>query len=118
MSSRKLAAGTLVGVAGELDITNSGQLAGYLNDRHPDWALPLVLDMAAVTFMDSSGVHLLIDLHHREDASGGSLHLAAPHARVTRVLEIIGTDRLLRTHPSLSTAMAAAHLTLWPTCRG
>ncbi|MBB5082265.1 STAS domain-containing protein [Nonomuraea endophytica] len=114
LTCQNLDRGTLVGVAGELDTTTTGQLATYLEGRHPDSSLPLVLDLAAVTFMDSSGLHLLIDLHHRQDTHGGRLYLAAPHERVLRVLEITGTDRLLLIHPSLRTALTAANLALSP----
>lgn len=115
LTSRNLDRGTLVGVAGELDATTTGQLDTYLEDRHPDGSLPLVLDLAALTFMDSSGLRLLINLHHRQDTHGGRLYLAAPHERVVRVLEITGTDRLLHTHPMLGMAMTAARLALSPT---
>ncbi|MBB5075795.1 STAS domain-containing protein [Nonomuraea endophytica] len=103
---------TLVGVAGELDATNAADLGTYIEGQHPEWALPLVLDLAALTFMDSTGLHLLIGLHHREHEHGGRLHLAAPHARVSRLLQITGTDRLFHTHPSLQRALTAARLTL------
>ncbi|WP_157254441.1 STAS domain-containing protein [Nonomuraea typhae] len=108
---RPLDGGTLIGVAGELDCTNAAELEAYIIGEHPDAALPLVLHLSAVTFMDSSGLHLLIDLHHRTEAGGGSLHLAAPHERVSRVLQITGTDRLLHTHPTLDQALAATGLT-------
>ncbi|WP_157254406.1 STAS domain-containing protein [Nonomuraea typhae] len=110
LTRRALPGGTLIGVAGELDITNATALCTYIAQAHPDAARPLVLDLAAVTFMDSTGLHLLIDLHHHEDQRGGSLHLAAPHQRVMRVLQITGTDQLLHTYRSLEDALAAAHL--------
>ncbi|MFI6299274.1 STAS domain-containing protein [Nonomuraea sp. NPDC050790] len=111
LTYRNLEGIALVGVAGELDATNAHQLATYIRGQHPDSALPLVLDLAALTFMDSSGLHLLVDLHHREEEHGGRLHLAAPHERVMRLLRITGTDLVLRIHSSLRTAVSAARLT-------
>ncbi|WP_157244946.1 STAS domain-containing protein [Nonomuraea typhae] len=103
--------GTLIGVTGELDCATIGDLAAYITQAHPDAARPLILDLAALTFLDSTGLHLLLDLHHYEDRHGGSLHLATPHERVTRVLRITGTDRLLHTYPTLEQALTAARLT-------
>ncbi|MFI9552749.1 STAS domain-containing protein [Nonomuraea endophytica] len=111
LTCENLDGSTLVGVAGELDTTTTGRLSAYLEDQHSDSTLPLVLNLAALTFMDSSGLHLLINLHHHQKEHGGGLHLAAPHERIIRVLEITGTDRLLRTYASLQQALTAARLT-------
>ncbi|WP_157246960.1 STAS domain-containing protein [Nonomuraea typhae] len=106
--------GTLIDVAGELDLVTTADLGTFITAVHPDPARPLLLDLAAVTFMDSTGLHLLIDLHQREERCGGSLHLAAPHERVTRVLQITGVHALLNTHPNLQQALAATHLAATP----
>ncbi|MFI6538634.1 STAS domain-containing protein [Nonomuraea sp. NPDC050547] len=93
LTSRALIGGTLIEVAGELDIVTAAQLTAFIEREHPRPELPLVLELSALTFMDSSG-----------------LHLAAPHERVTRALEITGVCRLLRTHATLGQAITAADL--------
>ncbi|MFI6393186.1 STAS domain-containing protein [Nonomuraea sp. NPDC050540] len=110
LTSRALIGGTLIEVAGELDIVTAAQLTAFIEREHPRPELPLVLELSALTFMDSSGLHLLIEQHHRQSVHGAGLHLAAPHERVTRALEITGVCRLLRTHATLGQAITAADL--------
>ncbi len=58
----------------------------------PEW---LVLDLAGLTFMDATGVHLAIDTHNR--ASAESVHLViVPGPRsVQRVFEVCGVAETL-----------------------
>ncbi|MBO3751715.1 STAS domain-containing protein [Streptosporangiaceae bacterium NEAU-GS5] len=99
--------GTLINVAGELDATNTAALSLYLGEAHPDAARTLVLDLTELTFIDSTGLRVLLDLHRGAQAHGGSLHLATSQPHVIRVLEITGVDRRLHTHPTLREALAA-----------
>ena len=52
------------------------------------------LNLAAVGFVDSSGLRVLIDAHRRREG-GGSLTLVAPSEAVRRLLEISGVDDYL-----------------------
>ncbi|WP_327085450.1 STAS domain-containing protein [Nonomuraea sp. NBC_01738] len=110
LSARTLDSSTVVTVEGELDATNSAVLDAYVADVHPRGEAALILDLTAMTFLDSSGLHLLTRLHVRAEERGGALHLAAPHERVRRLLAITGTDRLLTAHDTLGHALLAAGL--------
>ena len=48
----------------------------------------LVFDLAAVDFMDSQGLHVLLRAHARMQDLSGEMLRAAPSARVVRVLEV------------------------------
>jgi anti-sigma B factor antagonist len=50
----------------------------------------LIVDLAEVTFMDSSGLSALIALRNAAVASGSKLVLRAPSLRALRVLELSG----------------------------
>jgi anti-sigma B factor antagonist len=55
----------------------------------------LVLDLRAVSFMDTSGIRLLVELLRREAAGGPGVVLVESHPAVRRLLDIAGlTDRL------------------------
>ncbi|GIH22850.1 anti-sigma factor antagonist [Acrocarpospora phusangensis] len=111
LASRCTDSATVISAAGELDATNTAELTLYIAAEHPDAARPLVLDLATLTFIDSSGLRILMDAHQRSRRHGSSLHLAAPHERVIRLLELTGLDQLLSTHPTLEQALAAARHT-------
>ena len=50
----------------------------------------LVLDLSRLTFVDSTGVALLLALDQWVQARGGGLRLAAPRPNVQRVLAVTG----------------------------
>jgi anti-sigma B factor antagonist len=75
---------------GELDADNSTDLHHEVRRQLRSWDGPLVLDMSAVSFLDSSAISCLLRL--RNDIGGPArtvtLRSAAPNVR--RVLTIVG----------------------------
>ncbi|MFI6737758.1 STAS domain-containing protein [Nonomuraea sp. NPDC050451] len=108
LTSRALIGGTLIEVAGEVDAATAANLTACIERGHPDAGLPLVLDMSGVSFMDSSGLHVLVQQYHRQDEHGTGLYLAAPHERVRRILKLTGVDQILHTYSALDQALLAA----------
>ncbi len=84
----------VVTVGGELEFGTAGPLRTALLDLSHAGVDPLVLDLAAVEFIDSTGISLLVQAKQRFDASGHRFVLRAPAARVLRVLEISGLGQL------------------------
>jgi anti-sigma B factor antagonist len=75
-------------LAGEIDAASSVALAAQL-DRLPVGPR-VVLDLAAVTFIDSSGLRVLIDAHRRAESEGRLVVIANPSPPVCRLFEISG----------------------------
>ena len=73
-------------VGGEIDLAN----ASMLNDALDAAGGTMVIDLGAVTFMDSAGVRVLVLQHQRRDATGDRLVLANLSKPVRRVLEVAG----------------------------
>lgn len=71
---------------GEIDSYTAPLLAERLAARG-DVA---VLDLAAVSFVDSSGLRVLVEAHQARADAGTSLGLRAPSAPVQHLLEISG----------------------------
>ncbi len=55
----------------------------------------LVLDLRGLSFMDSTGLHLLVTLHRRAQRDGWHLTLVAPAAPVDRAIQLCGLDQEL-----------------------
>ncbi|MGV9288433.1 STAS domain-containing protein [Streptomyces sp. NPDC003719] len=55
----------------------------------------VVVDMRQVTFMDSSGINILIGAHQALTRAGGWLRLATVGPSVMRTLELVGVDTLI-----------------------
>jgi anti-sigma B factor antagonist len=81
-------------LAGDLDAHTAPMLAVALSVR-PD-ATDLVIDMAAVEFMDSSGLRVLLIAIREAQAAGRSLVLAHPQPAIRRVVEVSGLSSHIR----------------------
>ncbi|MEU7474224.1 STAS domain-containing protein [Streptomyces sp. NPDC044984] len=91
-------------LAGEIDHHTGDQLRQALDAS--DTAHPrIVVDLHDVTFMDSSGINILIAAHQTVTAAGGRLRLAAPTDSVQRVLQLTGVDTLVDCYPTLRRAL-------------
>ncbi len=78
---------------GEIDSSNASELRLALSERLPSSASALVLDLSQVTYLDSSGIHLLFDLGRRLSARRQAIRLVVPErAPMRRVLELCAID--------------------------
>lgn len=89
----------LIGVAGlrldgELDLATAPLLTEALVDLASEREVHL--DLALLTFMDSSGLHAIIKLARSQDGDR-SVVLLNPSTAVLRLLEIAGIDK----HPAV-----------------
>jgi anti-anti-sigma factor len=80
---------TVVHLAGEIDAASSGRLRAVLGERVDD-DHDLVVDLAGVAFIDSSGLGVLVGALRRFQAAGHQLILRAPTPSLQRVLEVTG----------------------------
>lgn len=76
-------------LAGEIDAHTAPELARHL-DPLPDGDGDIVLDVAGIEFIDSSGLRVLVEANQRAAAAGRRLVIRTPSAAVTRLLEISG----------------------------
>lgn len=98
---------TVVSLSGDLDVSDALSLREMLGRAQGDGANPVLLDLADVGFIDSSGVGLLVSAHRRATVAGGQFALAALTPTVTRVLELTRTDRMLMVLPTVDAGVAA-----------
>lgn len=96
----------VVSLAGELDLYNAEEVRRALLDTLADGAELLVVDLAEVTFIDSTALGVLIEARSRlADRSG--FRLAAPGLETRRALEISGLDRHFLVHDTVAEALEA-----------
>lgn len=79
-----------VTVTGEVDISNALVLEDYLNDKIRSEQQDLVLNLAGLSFIDSSGLAVLLNTRRLLLSFGRSLVLVSPSQVVMQVLEITG----------------------------
>jgi anti-sigma B factor antagonist len=104
MSARPGRACTVVQVSGELDMGTRPMLEDCLRDVIDGGARHVVLDFAGVTFMDSSGLSLLVLALKRLGDIGGRLCLAGVQQPVRKVLVRSAVDTVLDVYDSVAAA--------------
>jgi len=80
---------TRVSAVGEIDFDSQGELERTLIDLCSDQR-PVELDLGDVSFIDSSGLAMLLSIRNLCAESGGMLIVCAPSETVRRVLELAG----------------------------
>lgn len=86
----------VVGVSGELDCATAPILEERLVDLLTDQGnLSIVLDLAGMTFVDSTGLSVFVTAYRHLRERDGSLLLRGSSASTRKVLEITGLDRVL-----------------------
>lgn len=84
-----------ISVQGELDLANADVLERELVRVEGTDALSIVLDLSGLTFIDSTGVRLLIGAHARSRADADRLTLLRGPRSVQRVFELTGVLDIL-----------------------
>ncbi len=76
-------------ISGEVDAHSAEPFGAAL--AAVDAAAPtVIIDMSAVTFMDSSGLRVLVEAQQRAEAGGPKLVLRAPSRQIVRLLDLAG----------------------------
>lgn len=81
-------------VSGELDLASAGQLEHAFREALGSARLVL-LDMHEVTFMDSTGLHAIMNATASARAQGGHVVLSGVSAEVEGMLDLTGARALL-----------------------
>ena len=83
---------TVVSLAGELDLYNAEDVRAALLECCAEEPSVLVIDLAEVTFVDSTALGVFIEARSRL-ADRDGFRLAAPGLETRRALEVSGLDR-------------------------
>lgn len=85
---------TILLLAGEIDIANADEVATAVREELA--AGPVLLDLSGLSFIDSSGLRMLVELVRDAQESGWSLTIGGDlHPNVRRLLEITGMLEML-----------------------
>lgn len=97
----------VVTIAGSVGIVESDTLKGELEELIEQGARHLVLDIARMEFINSSGLGALIFAqNHLRKTSGGDLRLVNPRAEVLSVLETTRLTAVFSIYPSVDEALS------------
>jgi anti-sigma B factor antagonist len=98
----------LVTVTGEIDISTSALLREHLLRVITDEPRrSLVVNLARVSFIDSTGTGVLVGIWHRVRATDASLTLAAPSRQARGILDLTGLTKVLPVYDTEAQAVQA-----------
>jgi len=92
---------------GELDHLQAERLRAQIDasyDKSP--CKHIIFDMAKVSFMDSSGIGMIIGRYKNAEKRGGQLALTNMNDGISRLFEISGLSKIVLRTKSLSDALA------------
>jgi anti-anti-sigma factor len=90
---------TRVVVAGEIDGDSAVTLSEQLRQVIPELVGDLIIDIGLLTFIDSTGLSLLVSLSKGVRGAGHALTVADPTPMARRLFQITGLDQVLAVEP-------------------
>jgi anti-anti-sigma factor len=94
-------------LAGEIDMSNADELRSVLREQMPNHARGLVLELSALTYIDSAGIHVAYDLRDDLTRRGQTLRLVVPDGSVVdETLRLADLDRTVGMRASVADALA------------
>lgn len=86
-------------IEGELDHDSTALMRAEIDNQLRDPAInELVLDLAGISFMDSSGIGLILGRYKQMKERNGSIQITRPGKRTERMLALAGIYELIKVH--------------------
>jgi anti-sigma B factor antagonist len=98
---------TVLEVSGEVDVYTAPALRDRITDLLDAGQQLLIVDLAGVEFLDSTGLGVLVAGLNRAREVGGSLALVCPQERVLKLFRITGLDEVFTVHSTVEEALAS-----------
>lgn len=84
-----------VRVEGEVDVSNAGELRAELDRALASDARTITIDLSQTSYIDSTGIGVLVGTAHRAADKGAELVVSKPQHNVARVLSLLGVGEEL-----------------------
>jgi anti-anti-sigma factor len=84
-----------VSPVGEIDMSTAGELAAEMQQLRRSGFSCMVLDLRGATFIDSTGLHLILEEHAAAKAAGGDFAILPAPPAVQRIFDVTGLEARL-----------------------
>jgi anti-sigma B factor antagonist len=98
---------TVFHLAGRLDATHVGQLERQVIGCLDGGAKNLIFDFAALDYINSAGLRILVLSYQRLQPQGGQVFVCGAKDYIVEIFDISGYNRIFPMLPDLDRAMAA-----------
>lgn len=93
---------TVLDVVGEIDLATAPMFESAI--LAADLGRSVLIDLSGVSFIDSTGLRVLITAHERAQDEGGKLSIVAADGPVTKLFAITGVDDWLNVYSTRTSA--------------
>jgi len=98
----------VVALKGELDHHTANRFREAVEkELDKEIALHVLLDLSRLTFMDSSGLGVILGRYRRVNSAGGRMAACFLNDGVERLYQMAGLPRIINSYESEATALAA-----------
>jgi len=95
----------ILALSGRLDTETAADLELALQDLQAAGATQFLIDLAAIGYVSSAGLRVLLALAKQLDGGRGSLRLCALNAAVMQVFDVAGFSKLFLIYPDRQSAL-------------
>ena len=106
-STQEVGESKVLDVSGEIDVYTAPQFKEAVNQLINAGQVDLVINMANVTYMDSSGFGTLLSATKRLRPEGGSVNLVACNSAIDRMLRITRLNTVFGTYQTIDEALSS-----------
>jgi len=96
----------LVTASGEIDAATADSVADAVSAALSDGHKVVLLDFTEVTFIDSTGLGVLVKSHRAAEAVGATFAVVHPTPQTRKLIRVLGLDQLLNIYESHDEALA------------
>ena len=91
---------------GEIDAATADTVSEAVAGAVTDGYSLVLLDFAGVTFIDSTGLGMLVRAHRTAETAGSTFAVVHPTPQTRKLIRVLGLDQLLHIHDSHEQALA------------
>ncbi len=96
----------LVTAVGEIDAATADSLASAVTTALESGRRLVVVDFAEVTFIDSTGLGVLVKSHRKAESLSSRFAVAHPTPQTRKLIRVLGLDQLLHVYDTRDEALA------------
>ncbi len=95
ITTKRTGAALYAALSGELDHHSAGEVRQALDGALGEGVRELVLDLSGVSFMDSSGIGVILGRYRAIRSQGGKMRISGMSTYAARILKMAGVLTLL-----------------------
>jgi anti-sigma B factor antagonist len=107
LATRVVASHTVLEVGGEVDVYTAPKLRERIAELLDGNIKAVVVDLAKVDFMDSTGLGVLVGGWRKAKASGATFGVVCDKESLLKIFRITALDQILPLYPSINAATAS-----------